>query len=69
MHHLTAASSSIPRLSSDVFKTHTSTGSERFSLLIYLNATKFVLLSALTRIETICPRICSKLRPKKFHFG
>ena len=39
-----------------------STGSEPFSLLICLDATKFVLLSVFTLIETICPRNCSKSR-------
>ena len=43
---------------------HTSTGRERFSLLIYLDATKFVLLSVLTLQETLCRRICSKPRLK-----
>ena len=40
------------------------TGSERFSLLICLDVTKFVLLSVFTLIETICPKICSKSRLK-----
>ena len=40
------------------------TGSEPFSLLICLDATKFVLLSVFILKETICPRICSKSRPK-----
>ena len=39
-----------------------SIGSERFSLLICLDATKFVLLSVFTLIETICPKIYSKSR-------
>ena len=43
-----------------VFERRTSTGSEPFSLLICLDATIFVLLSVLTLIETICPKICSK---------
>ena len=47
-------------LISDVFERHTSTGSDLFSLLISLDATKFVLLSVLTLKETICPRICKK---------
>ena len=41
-----------------------STGSERFSFSIYLDATKFVLLSSFTLQETFCPRICSKPRLK-----
>ena len=51
-------------LSRDVFERCTSTGSEPFSLLICLDAIKFVLLSVFTLKETICPRICSKSRPK-----
>ena len=35
-----------------------------FSLLIYLDATKFVWLSVLTLTETICPKVCSKSRIK-----
>ena len=42
----------------------TSTGSEPLSLLICLHATKSVLLSVFTLIETICPIICSKSRPR-----
>ena len=41
-----------------------STGSELSSLLICLDTAKFVLLSVFTLIETIYPRICSKLRLK-----
>ena len=52
------------RYSSDVFERRMSTGSERFSFLICLDATKFVLLSVFTLIETICPKICSKSRLK-----
>ena len=44
----------------DVFEGCTSTGSEPFTLLIRLDATKFVFLSVFTLKETICPRICSK---------
>ena len=53
----------IGSLSGDVFERRTSTGSEPFSLLICLDATKFVFLSVFTLKETICPRICSKSRP------
>ena len=35
-----------------------------FSLLICLDAAKFVLLRVFTLIETIYPRICSKSRPR-----
>ena len=46
-------------LSSDVFERRMSTGSEPFSLLIYLDAIKFVSLCVLTLIETL-PKNCSK---------
>ena len=51
-------------LSSDIFELRTSTGSQPFSLLIFLDTTKFVLLSFFTLIETICSNICSKSRIK-----
>ena len=35
-----------------------------FSLVICLGATKFVLLSVFTLIETICPKFCLKSRLK-----
>ena len=35
-----------------------------FSLLICLDATRFVWLSVLTLTETICPKVCSKSRLK-----
>ena len=50
--------------SSDVFDRPKSTGSEPFSLLKYLDATKFVLLSFFALIETICSKISSKSRLK-----
>ena len=40
------------------------TGSEDFSLLICIEATKFVLLSVVTLIETICPNLWAKPLPK-----
>ena len=46
-------------LSSTFFERRTSTGSERFSLLICLDATIFVLLSVFTLIETIYPKFCT----------
>ena len=49
-------------LSSNVFERRTSTGNERFSLLMYRDAAKFVLLSVFTLKETFCPRTCSKSR-------
>jgi len=54
----------IGSLGSDVFERRTSTGSEPFSLLVSLDATVFVLPSVLILIETICPKICLKLRLK-----
>ena len=51
-------------LSSDVFEPRTSTGSEPFSLLIILYATKFVLPTVFILKETICPKICLKSRLK-----
>ena len=51
-------------LSSDVFKRRTLTGSEPFSLLKYLDATKFVCLSFFALIETICKKNCSQSRLK-----
>ena len=51
-------------LSSDVFERRTSTGREPFSLLICLDATKFVLLSVFTLKEKICLKSCSKSRLK-----
>ena len=57
--------SAVGSLRSDAFERRTSTGCELFfSLVICLDATKFILLSVFTLIETICPRICSKSRPK-----
>ena len=47
----------IGSLSSDVLERRTSTGSERFSLLICLDANKFVLRSVLNLKKTISPRI------------
>ena len=59
-----ASSRSIGSFSSDVFDCLTSTGSEPFPLLVCLNATKFVLLSVFTILETISPKVCSKSRLK-----
>ena len=55
---------SLGSLSRGVFERRTSTGSETSSLLICLHAIKFVLLSVFTLIETICPIISSKSRPR-----
>ena len=54
----------IGSLSGNVFERRVLTGSEPFSVLISLDVTKLVLLSAFTLQETICPNICSKSRPK-----
>ena len=58
-------------LSKDVFEQRTSTGSEAISLLIYLNATKCVLLSVFTLIKTIPLKIkkknsCSRMQKVYF---
>ena len=59
----------IGSLSSDVFERRTSTGSEPFSILNCLDATKFVLLRVFTLIETISANIClkSRLKSAKVH--
>ena len=54
----------IRSLSSAVFEPRTSTGSEPFSILNCLDATKFVLLRVFTLIETICAKNCLKSRLK-----
>ena len=48
-----------------LFAMRTSTRSEAFSPLICLDATKFVLPSVFTLIETICPKIWAKSLHKK----
>ena len=50
-------------LSKDVFERSTSTGSEAFSLFIYLDANKFVLLSFFSLIKTIYQRVSTKPLP------
>ena len=50
-------------LSNDVFERRTSTGSEVFSLLICLDANKFVLLSFSSLIKTIYPRFSTEPLP------
>ena len=50
-------------LSKDVFERRTSTGSEAFSLFIYLGANKFVLLSFFSLIKTIYRRVSTKPLP------
>lgn len=47
-------------LGSEVFVLRTPTGREPFSVLICLDATKFVLPSVSTLKEAICPNICLK---------
>ena len=53
----------IGNLSKDVFERRTSTGSEAFSLLICLDANKFVLLSFFSLIKTIYPRVSTDPLP------
>ena len=55
--------STIGSLSKDVFERSTSTGSEAFSLFIYLGANKFVLLSFFSLIKTIYQRVSTKPLP------
>ena len=50
-------------LSKDVFERRTSTGSKVFSLLICLDANKFVLLSFSSLIKTIYPRFSTEPLP------
>ena len=56
--HLTIGS-----LSKDVFERRTSTGSEAFSLFIYLDSNKFVLLSFFSLIMRIYSRVSTKPPP------
>ena len=53
----------IGSLSRDVFERPTSTGSELFSLLVCLDANKFVLLSLFSPLKTIYSRVSTKLLP------
>ena len=50
-------------LSRDVFERCTSTGSELFSLLVCLDANKFVLLSFFSPLKTIYSRVSTKPLP------
>ena len=50
-------------LSRDVFERRTSTGSELFSLLVCLDANKFVLLSFFSPLKTIYSRVSTKPLP------
>ena len=54
---------SIGNLSKNVFEPRTSTGSEAFSLLICLDANKFVLLSFFSLIKTIYQRASTEPLP------
>ena len=54
---LTVDVTRIDILSSNVLERRTSKGSEPFSLLKHLDATKFVLLSFFALIETICQNL------------
>ena len=53
----------IRSLSRDVFERSTSTGSELFSLLVCLDANKFVLLSLFSPLKTIYSRVSTKPLP------
>ena len=64
MHGQCCCFTSVGSLSSTFFERRTSTGSEPFSLLICLDATKFVLLTVFTLVEMICPNFCSKSQLK-----
>ena len=57
------AQSIIGSLSRDVFERRTSTGSELFSLLVCLDANKFVLLSFFSPLKTIYSRVSTKPLP------
>ena len=50
-------------LSKDVFERRTSTGSEAFSLFIYLDSNKFVLLSFFSLIKMIYSRVSTEPLP------
>ena len=50
---------------SEVFVRSSLTGGEPFSVLICLDATKFVLPIVFTLKEAICPNICLKTRLKR----
>ena len=54
---------SIESLSKDVSEGRTSTGSEPFSLYIYLDVNKFVLLSFFSLTKRIYPRVSNKPLP------
>ena len=51
-------------LSKRVFELRTSTRSEIFFILKYIDNTKLVLLSLFLIIETICPKIWAKIQLK-----
>ena len=49
---------------SGVFERRTATGNKVFSHFISLHVITFVLITFITLIETICPKMCTKLQPK-----
>ena len=56
---------SLPRTKfSGVSERRTETGRKAFSLFIDVDVTKFVLMSVITHIEAICPKILTKPQPK-----
>ena len=60
---LTSSRKTIGTISKDVFKRHTSNGSEAFSLFICLDANKLVLLIFFSLFKTIYPRVSTKPLP------
>ena len=60
LHAQSQSGNSLGSLSKDVFERRTSTGSEAFSLFIYLGANKFVLLSFFSLVKTIYQRVSTK---------
>ena len=60
---LTSSRKTIGTISKDVFKRHTSNGSEAFSLFICLDANKLVLLSFFSLLKMIYPRVSTKPLP------
>ena len=51
-------------ISKDIFERRMATGSDSSSLLLSLDANKFVLLSVFTFVERICPKIWAEPPPK-----
>ena len=62
-HRLMKRETILGSLSKDVFERRTSTGSDLFSLLVCLDANKFVLLSFFSPLKTIYSRVSTKPLP------